>query len=111
MTALGPQHLVVDGLDGVDRVVGYGAGDAENVGVTRAAFKAHAQLLGVIARRKAGDEFDVAAVATARVHVKEPGAAAAGVAHQFIPELHGRTPVSMCEHARPDAGCEDAARP
>ena len=53
---LGPADLAVDGLDGVHRVVGDRAGDAENVGVARAAFKAHAQLLGVVARREAGDQ-------------------------------------------------------
>ena len=106
-TALGPQDLVVDGLDGVDGVVGDGAGDAENVGVARAAFKTHAQLLRVVARGEAGDQLDVAAVATARVHMEEPGAVAAGVAHQFVPELHSLPHLIDVEQAGPDAGSED----
>ena len=40
----------------LDGVVGDRAGDAENVGVARAAFQAHAQLLGVVTRREAGHQ-------------------------------------------------------
>src|ERR1019366_9301331 len=93
---LGPVDLPVDCLDGVDRVFGDRAGDAKNVSVPRATFQAHAQLLGVVARRERGHDLDVAAVATARVHVNEPWAVAAAIAHQFIPELHGLPPSSIC---------------
>src|SRR5208283_132630 len=62
-----------------------------------AAFKAHAQLLGVITRGEAGDQLNVTAVATAPVHVEEPGTATAGVAHQSIPEIHSCPQWIICK--------------
>jgi len=77
----GSVDLPVDGLDGLDGVVGDRACDAENIGVPRRAFEAHTELLGVVTRREAGNDLDVATVATARVHMEEPWAAAPAVAH------------------------------
>src|ERR1035438_9173321 len=79
---LWPAYLAVDGLDGLNGVVGDRAGDAQNIGVARAASKTPSQLLGVVTRGEAGHQFDVAPVATAGVHMEEPGAAAAAGAHQ-----------------------------
>src|SRR5208283_3965195 len=89
---LGSADLVVNRLHSVDGFVGDRAGDHENVGVAGAALQKNAQLLGVVTRRERGNDFNVAAVATAGVHVEEPGALAARGTHQALPELHGRTP-------------------
>ena len=86
---LGSANLTVHGLDGADRILCDGTGDAQNVGVAWATFETHAELLGIVARGETGDDFNVAAVATARVHVEDPWTAAPAIAYQSIPELHG----------------------
>src|SRR5215831_11463916 len=68
---LGATDLAVDGLDGADGVLCHRAGHAEDIGVARAAFEADAELFGIVAGREGGDDFDVAAVATAGVEVEE----------------------------------------
>src|ERR1017187_874233 len=81
------------------------ARDAQDIGVARATFQADSQLLHVIARRKAGDQFDIATVARTRVEVEQPGRSPPRPLDKFIEEPTLRdghfTPPNNCGQMPP----------
>src|SRR5579872_1552871 len=66
--------------------------DTEDIGMPRTALQQNPKLLGVVTGRESRDEFNIAAIATAGVHMEDPWAATAARAQKASPEFHGRPP-------------------